>query len=68
MVSAFGEFDAPTTNGQDPVQLANTMAAFVKEYDFDGIDVDYEVGLASSFGLQCGVSDFLARTLLLSTL
>ncbi|KAI0065523.1 glycoside hydrolase [Artomyces pyxidatus] len=44
LVSAFGSTDAPTSEGEDPVALANTMAAWVKQYDLDGIDVDYEAG------------------------
>jgi len=43
IVSVFGATDAPTTNGADPVATANTMAAWVKQFDLDGIDVDYEV-------------------------
>lgn len=43
IVSAFGSTDAPTSSGADPVGTANTMAAWVKQYDLDGIDVDYEV-------------------------
>ncbi|EJU05019.1 glycoside hydrolase [Dacryopinax primogenitus] len=42
LVSAFGSTDAPTSEGYNPTSLANTMAAWVKEYDLDGIDVDYE--------------------------
>lgn len=43
IVSVFGSTDAPTSTGADPVGTANTMAAWVKEFDLDGIDVDYEV-------------------------
>ena len=43
IVSAFGSTDAPTSTGADPTSTANTMAAWVKEFDLDGIDVDYEV-------------------------
>ena len=43
IVSAFGSTDAPTSSGADPVSTADTMAAFVKQFDLDGIDVDYEV-------------------------
>ncbi|OBZ73875.1 Endochitinase 3 [Grifola frondosa] len=42
MVSAFGSTDVPTTTGADPITTANTMAAWVQEFDLDGIDVDYE--------------------------
>ncbi|KAF9006140.1 glycoside hydrolase [Cyathus striatus] len=42
IVSVFGSTDAPTTNGADPINTANTMANFVKQFDLDGIDVDYE--------------------------
>ncbi|OBZ73901.1 Endochitinase 4 [Grifola frondosa] len=42
IVSAFGATDAPTSDGADPVDTANTMAAWIKEFDLDGIDVDYE--------------------------
>lgn len=42
IVSVFGATDAPTSTGADPISTANTMAAWVKEFDLDGIDVDYE--------------------------
>ncbi|KIK68266.1 glycoside hydrolase family 18 protein [Collybiopsis luxurians FD-317 M1] len=42
VVSAFGSTDAPTSQGADPIATANTMAAWVTQYDLDGIDVDYE--------------------------
>ncbi|KAI0311744.1 glycoside hydrolase family 18 protein [Amylostereum chailletii] len=42
IVSAFGSTEQPTTSGLDPVATANTMADWVKEFDLDGIDVDYE--------------------------
>ena len=48
MVSAFGATDAPT--GSDPVATANNMAAFVKQYGLDGIDVDYEDFTAMNSG------------------
>ena len=43
IVSAFGSTEQPTTAGLDPIATANTMAAWVKDFDLDGIDVDYEV-------------------------
>ncbi|KIP08831.1 glycoside hydrolase family 18 protein [Phlebiopsis gigantea 11061_1 CR5-6] len=42
VVSVFGSTDVPTSSGADPIATANTMAAWVKQYDLDGIDVDYE--------------------------
>lgn len=42
MVSAFGSTDIPTTFGADPIATANTFAHWVKTYQLDGIDVDYE--------------------------
>ncbi|EIN14309.1 glycoside hydrolase [Punctularia strigosozonata HHB-11173 SS5] len=42
LVSAFGSTDAPTSTGADPVAVANSMAAWVIDYDLDGIDIDYE--------------------------
>jgi len=42
MVSAFGSTDVPTSTGADPVATANTMAAWVQQFQLDGIDVDYE--------------------------
>ncbi len=45
IVSAFGATDAPTTGGANAASTANTMAAWVKQYDLDGLDVDYEVCL-----------------------
>jgi hypothetical protein len=43
IVSAFGSTDAPTSSGADPVATANTVATFVKNFQLDGVDVDYEV-------------------------
>lgn len=43
IVSLFGSTDYPTTNGADPIKTADRMAAWVKQYDLDGVDVDYEV-------------------------
>ena len=45
MVSVFGSTDVPTTTNADPTSTANTIAAWVKEYGLDGVDVDYEVSL-----------------------
>lgn len=42
LVSVFGSTDTPTTTGADPVATANTFAKWVKKYQLDGIDVDYE--------------------------
>ncbi|KAG1770689.1 glycoside hydrolase family 18 protein [Suillus occidentalis] len=42
IVSAFGSSDAPTSGGYDPTTVANNLAAFVLEYDLDGVDIDYE--------------------------
>jgi len=42
LVSAFGETETPTTNNTDPVATANQMAAWVKKYGLDGLDIDYE--------------------------
>jgi len=38
----FGATDAPTSTGADPIATANTMAAWVKQFGLDGVDVDYE--------------------------
>ena len=43
VVSAFGSTDTPTSSGLDPIGLANTMGNWVKQYNLDGIDIDYEV-------------------------
>lgn len=41
-VAVFGAADAPQSNGNDPVVLARTIAAFVKQNNLQGVDVDYE--------------------------
>ncbi|KAF8634561.1 hypothetical protein AX17_004151 [Amanita inopinata Kibby_2008] len=41
VASVFGFSDTPTS-GADPVATANSFAAWVKQYNLDGIDVDYE--------------------------
>ncbi|EPQ56341.1 glycoside hydrolase [Gloeophyllum trabeum ATCC 11539] len=42
IVSVFGSTDVPTSSGADPVSTADTIAAWVKQYGLDGVDVDYE--------------------------
>jgi len=42
LVSAFGYGDNPTSTGEDPVAVANKLAAFVKQYNLDGVDIDWE--------------------------
>ncbi|KDQ20357.1 glycoside hydrolase family 18 protein [Botryobasidium botryosum FD-172 SS1] len=42
MVSALGETEQPVTAKVDPVETARKFASFVKEYELDGIDVDFE--------------------------
>ncbi|KAH7910225.1 hypothetical protein BJ138DRAFT_1180449 [Hygrophoropsis aurantiaca] len=42
IVSAFWSTDTPTTSGTDPITTANDLAAWVLEYELDGVDVDYE--------------------------
>jgi len=42
MVSAFGDGDTPTSDGKSPITVADELAAFVKEWQFDGVDIDWE--------------------------
>jgi len=42
LVSAFGDGDNPTSENKDPVQVADDLAGFVKQYQFDGVDIDWE--------------------------
>ncbi|KAF8553127.1 glycoside hydrolase family 18 protein [Imleria badia] len=42
IVSAFGSTDTPTSSGVDPVAIADELASWVREYDLQGIDIDYE--------------------------
>ena len=42
VVSAFSLTKMPTTAGMDAASTMNKMAAWVKQYGLDGIDVDYE--------------------------
>ncbi|KAH7925802.1 glycoside hydrolase family 18 protein [Leucogyrophana mollusca] len=42
IVSLFGSTETPTSSGYDPIDTANTMAAWVIEYGLLGVDIDYE--------------------------
>lgn len=50
MISAFGATEFPTTNGIDPVDCANKLAAFVAENNLDGVDIDWEDNAAMEAG------------------
>ena len=45
IVSTFGSTETPTTSGTDAVTVANNLASWVKQYDLQGVDIDYEVQL-----------------------
>jgi chitinase len=55
LVGAFGSTEAPTSSGSDPTATANTMAAWVKQYNLGGIDIDYE-------DFVCGPSSLMFST------
>ncbi|KAJ7648016.1 glycoside hydrolase [Roridomyces roridus] len=42
IVSAYGANVNPTSSGDDPTAAANYIANYVKTYDLNGVDVDYE--------------------------
>jgi hypothetical protein len=50
VVSAFGSTDTPTSAGADPTSVAQNLANFVSQYNFDGVDVDCEDLTAYSKG------------------
>ncbi|KAG6868953.1 hypothetical protein C0993_007167 [Termitomyces sp. T159_Od127] len=64
IVSVFGATDAPTSTGADPVATANTFAAFVKQFDLDGVDVDYELPTSQ---FEEGTSEYTTCSGLLTT-
>jgi chitinase len=51
MVSAFGSTDSPVSNGVDPVDCARRLASWVREYDLDGVDIDWEDMHAMNTGI-----------------
>ncbi|KAF8347883.1 glycoside hydrolase [Amanita rubescens] len=67
LVSAFGSTDTPTSSGADPVATANSMAAWVRRYQLDGIDVDYEDLAAFQKGDGSAENWLIAFTLTLRT-
>ncbi|KZP18067.1 glycoside hydrolase family 18 protein [Athelia psychrophila] len=42
VVSAFGSTDTPVSSGANPTTTAQNLAAWVKQYGVDGVDVDFE--------------------------
>ncbi|EIW79375.1 glycoside hydrolase family 18 protein [Coniophora puteana RWD-64-598 SS2] len=50
IVSAFGSTETPASSNNDPTQTAQNLANFVKQYDLDGVDVDFEDFDAMSAG------------------
>ncbi|KAG7444942.1 uncharacterized protein BT62DRAFT_1077172 [Guyanagaster necrorhizus] len=64
LVSIFGSFDVPTTSRADPTATADTMAAWVSQYNLDGIDADYEDFAAFDAGdgkAEQWLADFTTR-------
>ncbi|KII87370.1 glycoside hydrolase family 18 protein [Plicaturopsis crispa FD-325 SS-3] len=50
VVSVFGSTDTPVSSGADATATAQTIAAWVKQYDLDGVDVDFEDFAAMNAG------------------
>lgn len=64
IVSLFGSTDVPTSTGANPISTAKTMAAWVKQYDLDGVDVDYEVPFQylNLFATDTTIKSLVCRT------
>jgi chitinase len=50
MLSAFGAAEYPTTLGLDPVICAQKLGDYVRDNNFDGVDIDYEDNKAMDKG------------------
>jgi hypothetical protein len=50
LISAFGAAEWPTSGGVNPTTSAQNLAAIVKEYGFDGADIDWEDNNAMDAG------------------
>ncbi|KAJ3263804.1 hypothetical protein HDU77_009958 [Chytriomyces hyalinus] len=53
LVAAFGAAEWPTSANVNPVDSANKLAAFVKQYGLDGADIDWE----DNNSLQAGTGE-----------
>ena len=62
MISVFGSTDVPTSIGADPIATANTIAAWAKQFDMDGVDVDYEVMISCFPSMYCSCLSLPLRT------
>ncbi|KAJ7844452.1 glycoside hydrolase superfamily [Mycena leptocephala] len=62
IVSVGGETEHPTTDGRDAKDTASKVAQWVKDYDLDGVDVDYEASLIFASHRYIGSYDFDAMT------
>ncbi|KZV73519.1 carbohydrate-binding module family 5 protein [Peniophora sp. CONT] len=62
LVSAFGSTGTPTSSGVDPVAAADSLAQWCKDYDLDGVDVDYEDFTAFNGGTTAAVDWLIAFT------
>jgi chitinase len=50
LVSAFGATDFPTSQGADPIEVAEALAKFVIDNGLDGVDLDWEDNAAMETG------------------
>ncbi|VDC07602.1 unnamed protein product [Peniophora sp. CBMAI 1063] len=62
MISAFGSTETPTSSGVDAVAAADALAQWCKDYDLDGVDVDYEDFTAFNGGTTAAVDWLIAFT------
>jgi len=50
MLSAFGATEFPTTEGKSAAVVCKDLAIFVRDNNFDGVDLDYEDNAAMERG------------------
>lgn len=50
ILSAFGAAEYPTTKGLDPIVCAQKLGEYVKQNNYDGVDIDYEDNEAMNKG------------------
>lgn len=59
VLSLFGATEQPVSQGFNPDDVAKRAADFVKQYDLDGIDVDFED--LNAFNTGAGAEDFIIQ-------
>lgn len=59
-VNAFSTYENPVSDGLDPINCSISLLAYIKEYEFDGVNIDFrDIGSFKGKGGLSWMTNFM---------